>query len=171
MVVAEQLGSQKKPKCDFKGSQTNWLLEYIVSVFPPPNIAKLGEPGPFFFSAGKSLLKILNLIRAHPVVFPVAAIQEFFEAARTYLLDMSDLNQHARPKDHMLMHMQNKIAFQGSPALYGNWLDESVNRLLKQVAQGAHASNHARRVLLEFPPAYAASQARTAAEPKRRRLS
>ena len=60
----------------------------------------------------------------------------------------------AKPKDHMLFHLAHEIPFKGSPALYGCWLDESINRLLKSVASGAHSLVHDRRVLSEFPRAY-----------------
>eukprot|EP00974_Lingulodinium_polyedra_P087393 8470764-Lingulodinium_polyedra.AAC.1 len=36
--------------------------------------------------------------------------------------------------------MAVRIGKQGAPSFYGNWLDESVNRLLKSVAAGSHSS-------------------------------
>ena len=42
----------------------------------------------------------------------------------------------------------------GSPKLYGCWTDESLNRLLRDVAGGAHSINHERRVLIEFRKAH-----------------
>ena len=58
-----------------------------------------------------------------------------------------------KPKDHMLVHMVYDIAYKGSPALYGNLLDESINRILRDCSAGAHSLNHDRRVLCEFPRA------------------
>ena len=60
-----------------------------------------------------------------------------------------------KPKGHMFLEVGLRIAVQGSPALYGNWEDESLNRLLRDVAKGAHSSVHERRVLTEFPRALA----------------
>ena len=39
--------------------------------------------------------------------------------------------------------------------MYGNWTDESINRLLREVAAGAHSTVHDKRVLAEFPLALA----------------
>ena len=54
----------------------------------------------------------------------------------------------------MLVELSLGIARLGSPSLYGNWMDESLNRLLRDVAGGAHSSVHDRRILLEFPRAH-----------------
>ena len=170
VILSEQLGSATKPRFDFKGGQTNWMLEYLVLALLPRMFHRIGPSGGTVLSAGQKLLRMLQLIRENSVTFPIAAIQEFYESTRGYILDMNDLEVHEKPKDHMVVHMANRISFQGSPALYGNWLDESINKLLKSVAQGAHASNYARRILLEFPKAFSASQARSS-EAKRRRLA
>ena len=77
---------------------------------------------------------------------------------------MTKLGVSSKPKDHCLQHLSDRIRLQGSPAFYGNWLDESLNRLLRDVAAGAHASVHDRRVLLEWQKAYEGTSS------KRRRL-
>ena len=59
-----------------------------------------------------------------------------------------------KPKDHVLQHLSLRIMEQGSPALYGNWLDESLNKLLRDVAAHAHAAVHDVRVLMEWQKAY-----------------
>ena len=53
----------------------------------------------------------------------------------------------------MLIHLSLRIQYMGSPSLYGNWIDESVNRLLRDVSAGAHAAVHDRRALAEYPNA------------------
>ena len=126
------------------------MLEYLVLVLLPRMLIRLGPSGRTVLSAGEKLLRMLQLIRQNSVTFPIAAIQEFYESTRGYILDMNELEVREKPKDHMVVHMANRISFQGSPALYGNWLDESINKLLKSVAQGAHACNYPRRVLLDF---------------------
>ena len=45
-------------------------------------------------------------------------------------------------------------------ALYANWLDESYNRLLRDVASKAHGSVVDRRILVEFPLAFRADTKR-----------
>ena len=64
-----------------------------------------------------------------------------------------------QPKDHMLIHLCFDIPLKGSPALYGCWVDESINRILCDCAAGSHSLVHDRRVLAEFPKALALQEA------------
>ena len=158
----EQFGTFKKPLCSLKAGQTNWFLQYLVEVALPPRLHFLGSDAADILKAGQSSLKILEIIRSHPrgTMMSACAIQSFHREAKTYLQAMEDLRVVAKPKDHMLMEMSDRLGFMGSPSLYGNWLDESLNRLLRDVASAAHSSVHDRRVLCEFAKAHSKSHQR-----------
>ena len=144
------LGTWTKPRCSLKGAETNYYLEYLVTVVLPELGHCLGEAAVGFTRAGNDLLRLLRLIREHTVRFTAPAIQEFYDSTRTYLVWMQGV-LNAKPKDHMLVHLANRLAFMGSPALYGNWLDESVNQTLKAVAAGAHGAVAYTRIMNDFP--------------------
>ena len=155
VLDSDTFGSRTKPRFQLKGAQTNWYLEYLVRVCLPERVGKVVScDGRLLLKAGQDLFRLLSLIREHPVTFPVASIQEFHDRSLSYLDAMAKLLVNPKPKDHALQHLSDRIQFQGSPAFYGNWLDESLNRLLRDVAAGAHASTHDRRVLLEWQKAY-----------------
>ena len=161
----EVFGDAQHPTCNLKGAQTNWFLEYMVDVCLPAHAAKFGEEGATFLQAGRNLMKMLTLIRKHPVTFPLEDVQAFHLAAKGYLEVLERIGMHFRPKDHALQHQSDRILRQGAPALYSNWLDESINRLLRDVSGGAHAAVFYSRVLKEFQKAY-----NSAPNAKRRRL-
>ena len=150
----DDFGTHRHPKFPLKGGETNTFLEFMVSVAVPRSQGSLGELGGPLLRAGRNLLRILTLIRENPVTFPIAAIQTFHDAARSYEDTMTALGMNPKPKDHMLMHMSNRLRQMGSPALYANWIDESHNRLLRDVAARAHGLVVDRRILVEFPEAY-----------------
>ena len=77
-------------------------------------------------------------------------MQSFVDNTKRYIKVLEKLNWPTKPKDHMLLHMGPRAHFMGSPALYGNWLDESLNRDLKGIAAAAHSAVWERRVLSEF---------------------
>ena len=106
-----------------------------------------------FVVTGRDLFALIGSIRVNKVTFSLDAIQAFHRHAKSYLRIMASYGLKPKPKDHMLMHLSLRIQHMGSPALYGNWIDESVNRLLRDVSAGAHAAVHDRRVLAEFPRA------------------
>ena len=81
-------------------------------------------------------MAMLSLIREHRFGFDASAVQKFYRAVKNYDAAMRELSVHFKPKDHMVRHLANRVGFLGSPALYSNWLDESHNRLLRDVAKG-----------------------------------
>ncbi len=66
-----------------------------------------------------------------------------------------------KPKHRWAMEMACRLRYQGSPALHGCWLDESINAELRGVCKVAHRMVFATRVLLDFNSLHArASQKR-----------
>ena len=116
-------GTLKNPDCSLRGAETNGFLEFLVTVLLPrfdtiPNHADL-------LKAGVALRTLLLLIRAHPRRFPVHDVQAFVDASKRYLGVCEKLGWVGKPKEHLLMHMGQRIWDMGSPALYGNWYDET----------------------------------------------
>jgi len=54
------------------------------------------------------------------------------------------------PKHHIMFHLLAKSGFQGSPMLYATWLDESLNKLLKQGCKNAGSATFYPSVLLKM---------------------
>ncbi len=40
------------------------------------------------------------------------------------------------PKTHIIWHMCHLCEFQGNPKIYSNWVDEDLNRTLKDTCRG-----------------------------------
>ena len=162
-ILPDTFGTLAKPLCSLKGGETNWLLEFLVRVELPRVGAAIGPDFQALVKAGECLMELLCLIRKHDVTFPTRDIQAFHFSAKLYLHIMSrTFGLVPKPKDHMLIHMSLRIRFMGSPSLYSNWLDESLNALLREVAAGAHSTVHDKRVLAEFPLALEKQDAKCA---------
>ena len=150
-IKPEMAGTPSNPCCNLKGGETNGFLEWLVLTLRE----RKDLPDWHLVSgAGEDLFSMLCLIRSHPKIMPVAANQRFHRAAKGYLTKMKDLHQEPKPKDHFLIELANRISVMGSPQLYGNWEDESINRLVRDVAGGVHALVHEKRVLIEFASAH-----------------
>ena len=167
-LKSEMFGTPSKPKFGFKAGETNAFLEYMVERLVPDKLGFLGSDARTIVDAGNCLFELLKLIRLYPKRFPVRAIEAYHRNAKTYLEKMELLLVNPKPKDHMLIEMANGIPFLGSPQLYANWQDEGLNRLLRDVASGAHSSVHDRRILVEFRKAHENdSRGRTTAKRQR----
>ena len=154
-MKAEMFGTFTRPKFGLKAAETNWFLEYLVTVCIPSFLPSLGDTEQFrtILAAGQDLMSILTLFRDSPITFRAAEVQQFHDASKSYLRTMHSLGVRPKPKDHMLMELSYGCRYLGSPALYANWADESLNRLLRDVAAGAHSAVHEKRILKEAPRA------------------
>ena len=103
-------------------------------MFLPRRAELLGADGANVMEVGQCLFRLLTLIRQHEVVFPMASVQYFHERTKRYLHLMNELGLADKPKEHFLQHLAGRILEQGSPTWYSNWIDESINRLLRDVA-------------------------------------
>ena len=151
-VDEHTFGASASPACNLKGGETNWLLEFLVSVELPRIGAKLGAHFGPLLTAGQNLMDVLSLIHKHPFTFPIRDVFCFHNAAKSYLTIMTvTFGFRSKPKDHFMIHMARRIQRMGSPALYANWADEAKNKLLRDIAGSSHSLVHDRRILVEFP--------------------
>ena len=159
-LTHEVFGTPSKPKFGLKAGETNTILEYLVKDLVPRSMVALAARSQPIRDAGRHLLNLLELIRARPKTFPAAAIQSLHGSAKAYLVFLGSMDIVPKPKDHMLMEMSLRIPVMGSPALYGCWQDEGLNRLLRDVAKDAHSRVHDKRILSEFPRAHDRARAK-----------
>ena len=169
-IDAKFFGKSDEMKLMLKGGETNAFLEFLVRDLLHGKWQKLGEDGHLVQQAGENLCSILDMIRQNPKRMPINLVQNFHTCAKGYLRLLPILGVLPKPKDHMLMEMAIHLTRVGSPQLYGCWVDEGLNRLLRDVAGGAHSTVHERRVLIEFPRAHDNARARMSSSSKKRRV-
>jgi hypothetical protein len=120
----ETFGTLKQPRCLLKGGETNTFLKCFVLAKLRLFGGALGELLAPIKRARDDLWQLLQLIRAHKTVFTLQVLQQFHARTRSYLQTMHGLDLAFKPKDHMLMHMANRIRLQGSPSVYGIGMNE-----------------------------------------------
>ena len=54
------------------------------------------------------------------------------------------------PKHHQMVHLLQGVPANGSPSLYSNWRDESLNRNLANIAGAAYAAVWERRIFISY---------------------
>ena len=138
-------GTCANQKLALQGAETNWFLPFVAFLIDKyeaelPNAALCRK-------ACKSLLRNLELIREHRIVFPDPAVQEFIDETKRHLHMCGLLGIPMRYKHHAYAHLAADIWFFGSPAVSGCWFDEFLNGKVKLSASAAHHAVWTRRVL------------------------
>ena len=87
-----------------------------------------------------------------------SAVLHFFEASKAAI-------PLAPNKHHQLLHLAIDSFRMGNPRLYANWLDESLNQDLRNIAQNAHSLVFEERVFSHW----LASQGRLTSSRERKR--
>ena len=54
------------------------------------------------------------------------------------------------PKHHICFHLLRKQEYQGNPMIYATWLDEALNKTLKQSCKNAKPASFEQSVLLRM---------------------
>ena len=83
-----------------------------------------------------------------PGEMPPDLARRFVDNARCVLEGFEALGVIFKPKMHMYMHLAADTHFKGSPRFYACWVDETLNRLLKDVSAGSHRRVYHKRVLV-----------------------
>ena len=58
------------------------------------------------------------------------------------------------PKTHLMLHLNDKIGHQGNPWAQTTWLDESLNKTLKNVLRLCHQATFEQQGLLKCDAAF-----------------
>ena len=90
----------------------------------------VGADGPGLLAAGEALTQHMGIMEQHGCTLPPSAIQDLFDSMKQHLLLMRDFEIFL-PKHHLWTHMTARSERNGNPRLVANFLNESLNKLLK----------------------------------------
>jgi len=97
-----------------------------------------------------SILAIHKIITTYKTGrLPNDQIQCFADNWKIHLRAMRSLQIGFKPKHHAMAHCIFKLMTHGAPHVWSNWVDESENKLLSNMALAAHRLVWARRILVD----------------------
>ena len=80
--------------------------------------------------------------------------QDFCNNVKTHLHAVKALGIAFKPKHHQLAHMVRNLLELGTPALWGNWREETENQDMKRIARAAHYNVWEVRILVNHRRAF-----------------
>lgn len=126
-ISKKTFGDVADKKLALKAAQCWWFFLFLLDVLSQK--AALVPGGEAMLAAGQEMKGLLDTLRASPAVPARPAVQKVWDHWIGFV-SLVDSYLHL-PKRHLAMHLFNKMTWFGNPTAYANWVDESLNRMLK----------------------------------------
>jgi hypothetical protein len=147
-LTLKMVGTQAAPQCKTKAAETFGLMLFLINQLQTHR-ARLSDESAMLLEAGECLATITNIWNTHGKQIPDDAIQLCFNNYSRYMLLMAPYHINV-PKNHQAFHLLQRIKFQGNPTVYAVWLDESLNKLLKNTCRNTSQYTFEYSVLLRM---------------------
>ena len=141
------VGTSKHRKLKLKAMET-WGVALFLADFLPRHIANLDEKGRLISDCGSLLIRFLKGLKYFGPLPTESNVQHLLSLWKVFLIKSGPLEIRF-PKIHLMVHMIKRILKQGNPCTYQCFLDESLNRTLKNVLRLVHQSNFERLGLVK----------------------
>lgn len=127
-----------------KAAECGTILEFCVAILP--EYLGVVPHGQELLLAGNALLSWLAITRSESDIVSALSLQEMRTLGQRFLLNCERASVSFTPKFHFFAHLSEQAFSFGNPKMYSTWLDESLNRLLRDIAASAHRSRQAERI-------------------------
>ena len=126
--------SREAPTLKTKGAETFGLLIFLVEQLG--SVAVRIPDHDALKHGGQHILDLIGIWQGASWRLTPAELQASFRAFNSFADATAGVPGIEIPKRHLSVHLLKDTAFLGNPRFYSNWLDESLNKLLKQVCRG-----------------------------------
>ena len=88
-----------------------------------------------FLDAGRQLSGLIELWQGASWRLEPVVVDQGIQMLNRYLLLTKDIEDVQFPKRHLAMHCVKLAGVLGNPRYYANWMDESLNKLLRSTCR------------------------------------
>ena len=122
------VGSTPDSALKTKGAETWGLLLFLVDRLSGRD---LPDGAADLLTGARALVRMMLIWKKGGRTLQTSEVQESFDCYNEFLAKTRDFDDLDLPKKHMLLHMLERLTDVGNPTFYSNWLNESLNKLLK----------------------------------------
>ena len=130
----------KKPELKTKAAETGVLLRWAVHYCGLPGGENF-EHRAVLLEAGNELLSYMDILRANGLHVEWADCQKLLFHCLRHLTLMEHASNGHLPKNHMFVHITQRVPTQGNPRFYSTFLDETLNLSIAHMASASHKAN------------------------------
>ena len=144
-MTAKMIGSPHNPTLKLKAMEAYGFVQFLVYslvTFRVPESQSL-------IATGRLLVQLVELMKSSPARLSTETIQQMLDFWKQHQAIMEAHDVFA-PKHHLMFHLILRAVVHGNPWLDATFLDESLNKELKQCCRYAHQARFESTVLLKI---------------------
>ena len=128
------------------------MLLFLLDILSDASSAeRVGAGATVLQEAGTMLVRLVGTMDEHEFTMPDHAVQHSLDLWKRFLVLTDDIEVLHTPKRHLIAHMIQTIPLLGNPRMYANWLDESLNKVLKKACHEISQATFEQSLLIRMP--------------------
>eukprot|EP00974_Lingulodinium_polyedra_P037392 3586838-Lingulodinium_polyedra.AAC.1 len=125
-----------------------------------PRVVRLVPDYQRLRASADSLINLVGIMNRNALRMPNGEVEAMLDAWKRFISLTQRIEDLRTPKRHAVAHMIIKAPLLGNPRCYANWLDESLNRVLKAACRERSQATFEQELLLCMPALLPASRKR-----------
>ena len=144
-MTAKMIGTSHNPTLKLKAMEAYGFVKFLVYTLETYQVPQSQD----LVAAGKLLVQLFEQLKSAPARLSAEVIQQMLDLWKQHMAIMRDQDAY-QPKHHLMYHMILRAVEHGNPWLDATFLDESLNKELKQCCRHAHQSTFESSVILKI---------------------
>ena len=145
VMTAKMIGTPSNPTLKLKAMEAFGFVQFLTHslvTFQVPDSQDL-------VAAGSLLVRFVQVMKSAPARLPAQTIQSLLDMWKQHMAIMQDHDVFS-PKHHLMFHLVMRSVVHGNPWMDATFLDESLNKELKQCCRFSHQATFEYTVLLKI---------------------
>ena len=155
-LTLKMLGTLSKPALNAKAKETQGLLHFAVELLEANRAAvRLAKPDEtdrieMLIVAGRHAMHFEQMLADLPRAITDEQRARLFAAYSSHVRCFKLAGAELKPKAHAMLHCIQRSKVLGSPRFYHTYRDESMNRIIANIAVASHRALFAVSVFMKF---------------------
>ena len=143
VMTAKNIGTAASPTLKLKAMEAFGFVQFLVHSLQTYQVRGSED----LVAAGYILVQLVELMKASPARLPAETTQQMLSLWKQHMAIM-EIHDPFVPKHHLMFHCIMRSVFHGNPWLDATFLDESLNKELKQCCRYAHQTTFESTMIL-----------------------
>ena len=144
------VGENSARNLSTKAAETKHLLPFCLEMLVKYQARLPAALAAQYKGIGEAMQGLVVVMQREGFATAPPAIQSMYDELNRMFRLWLAVELSVKLKLHLLMHLCDRAPFQGNPAFYATWADETLNKVLASLGRQAHRSVWECRILCYF---------------------